>query len=469
MTSRTFDMSAVPVSLKRPQSRRAFMRTMATAGAGLVGANILAACGGSSSSNGLISFTTNELPASSNPAQVKIYKDYVQTFQQNHKGVTVNGLNDAYTTQAYFTKAAAHSQEDLVDAPFTDPQLMIARGTVADVSKYAKQQAFFSSYAPSAVAIASANGGIFGLPYAGYQLGLMFNISLIKKAGLDPASPPKTWDDFRAYAKQIATKTGIPGFVELTNQNTGGWHLTNWIYTGGGDLESGSGGSTKVVFNNDIAAAWLKTLQAMKFVDKSLYNDVLVGYNDALQIFGTGKAAMVVEASDTLPALQTAYQADMANIGLWPMPQSPSNPGNSTLSGGHVYVFKAGDSGDVLNAAVEWASYYRFDLDVIENSTVQAAASGLPVGFPTASIFTGSYEQSLQAISKKYANLPLDNYALYANSGLALRPEPPVQTQAMYAALDTVVQGVLTSANADPHALLNTAATNFQSTVASGS
>lgn len=448
-------------------SRRSLLRNAAAAGVGIMGLDLLAACAPSSQSN--ITFSTNELPAASNPAQVKIYRDYVQAFQQNHKGITINALNDPYSTQTYFTRAAAHSQEDLVDAPFTDPQLMIQRGTVADISTYAKQQSFYSSYAPSALAIGSKDGKLYGLPYAGYQLGLMYNIKLVKAAGIDPGTPPKTWDEFRDYAKRIKAATGIAGFVELTNQNTGGWHLTNWIYTGGGDLEQASGSSTKVVFNNSVAVAWLKQLQAMKFVDKSLYNDVLVGYNDALQIFGTGKAAMVIEASDTLPALQTAYQADMKNIGLWPMPQSPQSPGNATLSGGHVYVFKGGDTGDVLKAAVDWASYYRFDLNVIEQSTVQAAASGLPVGFPTASIFTGSYQQSLLAISKKYANLPVDNYTPYATSSLALRPEPPVQTQAMYAALDTVVQGVLTSANAEPQALLDTAAQNFQKVVDSGS
>ncbi len=455
--------------LTRPESRRAFLRQSAGFGVGLMGLDLLLAACGTTSSTSSITFTTNELPPSSNPAQVKIYQDYVQTFQKAHSGVTIKALNDPYSTQTYFTKAAAHSQEDMVDAPFTDPQLMIQRGTVADITSYAKQQSFFNSYTPAALAIASSNGKVYGLPYSGYQLGLMYNIKLIQAAGLDPNTPPATWDDFRAYAKQIATKTGVPGYVELTNQNTGGWHLTNWIYTGGGDLEQVSSSSTKVVFNNSVAVAWLKNLQAMKFTDASLYNDVLVGYNDALQIFATGKAAMVVEASDTLPALQTAYQADMTNIGLWPMPQSPQNPGNVTLSGGHVYVFKNGDSSDTLQAAVEWASYYRFDLGVIEDSTVQAAAAGLPVGFPTASIFTGSYEQSLQAISKKYANLPLNNYTPYANSSLGVRPEPPIQTQAMYGVLDTVVQGVLTSASADPQSLLDTAAQNFQTTVDSSS
>lgn len=457
-------------SLSTPLSRRALMRTAASAGVGLIGLDILAACGSSSTgAAGNVTITTNELPASSNPAQVKIYQDYVAQFEQNHKGVTINALADPYSTQTYFTKAAAHSQEDLVDGPFTDPQLMIARGTVADITSLANQQSFFSSYTSSALAIASSGGKVYGLPYAGYQLGLMFNIPLIQKAGLDPTKPPATWSEFRQYAKQIATATGVAGYVELTNQNTGGWHLTNWIYTGGGNLESVNGSTTQVVFNNDVAVAWLKQLQAMKFSDNSLYTDVLVGYGDALQIFASGKAAMVVEASDTLPTLQTGYQATMKDIGLWPMPQADSSPGNATLSGGHVYVFKAGDSNTALTAAVDWASYYRFDLNVIEDATVQASAAGLPVGFPTASIFTGSYEASLQAISKKYANLPLDNYTLYATAPLALRPEPPTQTQAMYGALDSVVQGVLTSASADPQSLLAAAQSSFQSTVNAGS
>ena len=455
--------------LNRPQSRRAFLQQGAAFGAGVMSLDLLLAACTSSSTTGNITFSTNELPPSSNPAQVRIYQDYVRTFEQAHKGVTIKALNDPYSTQTYFTKATARSQEDMVDAPFTDPQLMIQRNTVADISTYAKQQSFFKNYTPAALAIASSGGKVYGLPYSGYQLGLMFNIKMVKAAGIDPNTPPKTWDDFRDYAKRITAANKVPGFVELTNQNTGGWHLTNWIYTGGGDLEQVNGSTTKAVFNNSVAVAWLKNLQAMKFTDASVYNDVLVGYGDALQIFAAGKAAMVVEASDTLPALQTAYQADMSNIGLWPMPQSPQNPGNATLSGGHVYVFKNGDNGDTLNAAVEWAGYYRFDLDVIENSTVQASAAGLPVGFPTATIFTGSYQQSLLDISKKYANLPLDNYATYADATLGVRPEPPVQTQAMYAALDTVVQGVLTSATADPQALLDTAQKNFQTTLDSGS
>ena len=117
--------------LTRPESRRTFLKQTAAFGAGLMSLDLLAAC--TSGSTGSITFSTNELPPSSNPAQVKIYQDYVKNFEQAHNGVTIKALNDPYSTQTYFTKAAALSQEDMVDAPFTDPQLMIQRNTVADI------------------------------------------------------------------------------------------------------------------------------------------------------------------------------------------------------------------------------------------------------------------------------------------------------------------------------------------------
>jgi multiple sugar transport system substrate-binding protein len=448
-----------------PLSRRAFMRNSAVAGVGLIGLDSLLAACSSASSIATITVTTNDLPPTSDPGDTRILRNLIASFQQQHRGVTINPILDQYDPQTYFSKAAAHTQEDAVDAYFTEPPLMIQRKTVANVTDQIKRQSFFSSFAPSALAIATGpDGQYYGLPYSGYQLGLMFSKKLVKAAGIDPSTPPKTWDDFREYAKKIAA-TGVPGFIELTSGNTGGWHLTNWIYTGGGDLETVSGGKTTAAFNNDKAVAWLKQLQAMKHVDKSMVNKVVVGWNDGLQAIATGQAGMVVEAPDTLVALKASYQADMNDIAIWPLPQ---NGGNAALTGGHVYVFKAGDNAEVLQAAVDWCSYYRFDLDVVENFTAGQAAAGLPVGGPASSVFTGDYQRQRNAITNKYANLPQDNYATYSAATLTLRPEPPTQTQKLYASLDPVVQAVLSDPNADPHALLDAAQKQFQTVLDAG-
>ncbi|HUY76389.1 MAG TPA: extracellular solute-binding protein [Ktedonobacterales bacterium] len=461
MPTRT--LGATPLSA--PLSRRALVRNGVGAWVGIMGiGSVLAACG-PSSSNGTLTLVTNDLPPTSDPGDTRILQNIVTAFQQQHSGVKVHPILDQYDPTTYFSKAAAHTQEDAVDAAFTEPPLMIQRGTVADVTSQIKKQSFYSSFIPSALAIATGpNGALYGLPYAGYELGIMYSKKLVKKAGLDPAKPPATWADFRAYAKQIAA-SGTPGFIELTSGNTGGWHLTNWIYTAGGDLETVSGGKTTAVFNNDKAVAWLTQLQAMKHVDKSMTSDVLVGYNDALQAIATGKAAMVVEAPDTLVTLKSSYQADMTDLAMWPMPQ---NGGNAALTGGHIYVFKVGDSADLLQAAVDWCGYYRFDLGVVENYTANQAAAGLPVGGPANILFTGDYQTQRTAITNKYANLPQDNYTLFSEAKLNLRPEPPTQTQKMYATLDPVVQAVLSDPHADPKSLLDAAAQQFQSVLDAG-
>lgn len=448
-----------------PLSRRAFLYNSAAAGVGVMGlSSLLAACGGASDS-GTLTVVTNDLPPTSDPGDTRIVQNLVATFEQQHKGVKIHPTLDQYDSQTYFSKAAAHTQEDAVDAAFTEPPLMIQRKTVANVTAQVKKQSFFNSFVPSALAIATGpDNQLYGLPYAGYELGIMYSKKLVKAAGIDPTKPPLTWDDFRAYAKQIAA-TGVPGFIELTSGNTGGWHLTNWIYTAGGDLETVSGGKTTAVFNNDKAVAWLQQLQAMKHVDKSMTNDVLVGYNDGLQAIATGKAAMVVEAPDTLVTLKSSYQADMTDLAMWPMPQ---NGGNAALTGGHVYVFKVGDNSDLLQAAVDWCSYYRFDLNVVENYSANQAAAGLPVGGPANILFTGEYQRQRTAITNKYANLPQDNYAAFSQANLTLRPEPPTQTQKMYASLDPVVQAVLSDPHANPKSLLDAAAHQFQSVLDAG-
>ena len=459
MSSSDSDMTQTQIS------RRAFMRYGAVAGVGIMSlSSFLAACDASTGS-GTLTVVTNDLPPTSDPGDTRILQNLISSFEAKHKGVKIKPILDQYDSQTYFSKAAARTQEDAVDAAFTEPPLMIQRKTVANVTSQIKKQTFFKSYAPSALAIATGpDGNYYGLPYAGYELGIMYSKKLVQAAGIDPSSPPKTWDDFRAYAKQIAA-TGIPGFMELTSGNTGGWHLTNWVYTAGGDMETVSGGKTTATFNNDKAVAWLKQLQAMKHVDKSMTNDVIVGYNDTLQAIATGKVAMVVEAPDTLVALKSSFQADMKDLAMWPMPQ---NGGNAALSGGHVYVFKVGDSTDLLQAAVDWCSYYRFDLDGVENYTANQAAAGLPVGGPANILFSGDYQRQRTAITNKYANLPQDNYALFSQATLTLKPEPPTQTQKMYASLDPVVQAVLSDPHADPKALLDAAAQQFQSVLDAG-
>jgi hypothetical protein len=147
----------------------------------------------------------------------------------------------------------------------------------------------------------------------------------------------------------------------------------------------------------------------------------------------------------------------------------PQNGGNASLTGGNLWIFNPKSSPDVLKAAFDFVTYSNFNLDVLESSKAQQAASGQAVGAPAAQMFKGAFQQQLSALDNKYSTVPRDNYKTYINSTFGLRPEPRKQAQKMYAALDGPMQAVLTSAGADPQALLDTAAKQFQQVLDSSS
>lgn len=442
-------------------NRRRFLQNAAVFGGSMVGLNALAACGSTSTGTSTtVTATVDSLPASSNSGAVYVFNQVVKQFEQSHPHEKIVGKNDPYAATTYFAKLAAGQQEDGIQTWFTEPSLLISKHAIADITELAKSWQYFSSYKPAIASIVTdSSGKIYGIPVNGYALGIYYNRKMFQAAGLNPDKPPTTWDEFRQYAKELTTSS-VAGFAETSSQNQGGWHFTNWMYTAGGDMQSADG--TKATFNSDKGVSVLQLLKNMRFTDNSMTKQQLFTQANTLQLLATNKVAMVVMAPDQLSTLKSQYQANLEDFGIGPMPQ---NGGNAALTGGNLFAFNPKSTKDVIKAAFDYAIYSNFDLGVLESSLAQQAAAGQAVGGPTNIIFTGDYQQKLTALSNKYANVPTQNYTTFVNSNINLRPEPRNQTQKMYAALDSVVQAVLTNANADPKSQLDKAAQQFQQTL----
>ena len=439
-------------------SRRNFLQGAAALGAGALGLDLLAACGSTSATTaGVVSASVYSLPPASNAGAVYVFNQLVKEFEQAHANEKIVGKNDPYDPTTYFAKLAAGQQEDGVLSYFTEPPLLMAKHAAADVTSLAKGWQYFSDYVPSISSIVTdASGKVFGIPTNGYTLGIYYNRKMFSAAGLDPDKPPTTWDEFRRYAKALTTSS-VAGFAETSTSNQGGWHFTNWMYTAGGDMESADG--KKATFNSSQGASVLQLLKDMRFTDNSMTKEQLFTQAQTLQLLATNKVAMVVMAPDQLNTLQSQYGADLTQFGMGPMPQ---NGGNASLAGGNLWIFNPKSSQDAIKAAFDFVVYTNFDLKVVEDNLARQASSGQAVGAPTAVLFKGDFQQKLTALNEKYATVPLKNYTAFINSNHALRPEPHNQTQKLYAALDPIMQAVLTNANADPQALLNQAAQQFQ-------
>ena len=90
--------------------------------------------------------------------------------------------------------------------------------------------------------------------------------------------------------------------------------------------------------------------------------------------------------------------------------------------------------------------------------------NGAPFGFMTRSLMFRPNSPTVQkerALLAKFRDFPY--YKTYLEEAAQdARPEPPIATQEMYAALDKAILAVLEDKNADPQTVLTQAAKEFQ-------
>lgn len=428
-------------------------------------ASTTTAMGGGAAAGGKpIKVTTTNAPDENNPADIARHKELVAAFQKTHPNIMIEAHQGGFDKASFAAKLAAGTMEDAYLVPFTEPQDLIAKGYAADITDLMKGWENFGSFNPEALKVVQdKNGHIFGVPVGGYALGLIYNRKLFQEAGLDPNQPPTTWDQVREYAKKLSDASkGRAGFAELSKGNQGGWHFTAWVYSNGGDLEQQQGNKWVASFNSNAGVKALQTLKAMRWTDKSMTEQQLLEVKDVLPMLANEQVAMAVMAGDALQSLKTQYQAKIEDFGMGPLPQAG---GNATLAGGAAWVFNPKSSPEVVKAAFEWTVNRDFNLSAFEADLKSQKERDALVGWPSLPLFTGAFQQQRDAITAKYANAPVQNYKPYVDAKLQLKTEPPIETQKMYAALDTAMQAILTDQNADPKQVLDDAAKQFQTTV----
>lgn len=450
-------------------TRRTMMKRAAGAGiavASFSSLSALAACGETSSS-GPITITSTDMPdKKGDPNGYAAFVKAQTAFEKANPHYKIKGVPYYFDPSTFYARMVAGKQEDATRVYFTEPQGMIAQGTVADITDYLKQWTYFSSITPAALKIiGDSNNHYYAVPVDGYKQGLVYSRKLFKKAGLDPDKPPLTWDDFMGYAKQISSKVGggVYGFMEDTTNHTGGWRFTNFLYTAGGRAEKVVNGKYVASFNSPEGVAVLEMYKKMRWQDHSWAEKVIVNDGDPYTALGQGKIAMATGGTTNIADLYNDFKINLEDFGVGPMPvKDPSNKDAGVLGGGDVFIFKKSDDADHLQGAVKWVIALRLDLGSYEDNLKANKASGRAIGYEDDAAFTGAYAQKRKEILDKYATVPYDLTKPYFDAQQQLVPEPPAKTQDYYAQLDPVVQAVLSKPDADIQQLLADATTNVQ-------
>ncbi len=456
---------------------------LAAAGAAAALAVSLAACS-SDSSDGDAS-TTPTGSAASEPITLRVvslipgsdqaafdaFDEQAAQFEAANPDIKIESEEYEWTGPTFAAQLAGGTLPDVFTIPFTDGLTLLENGQLADITDEVNKLDYADRFNPNVLAqVQDSDGHIFGLPTAAYGSALHYNRALFEAAGLDPDNPPTTWDEVREDAKTISDNLGVAGFAQMASSNTGGWQLTVATYARGGRMEvENADGSITVTADNDATKQALQYFHDLRWDDNSMGADFLLDWGTINQAFGAGQVGMYTSGSDIYTNLIQAQGMNAPDYGATVIPLEGSDAG--TLGGGTIAAVNVKADAAHQAAAVRWMDFYYMqklidqDAAVLDASTL--AASDQAVGVPALPIFDkATFDESRQWVAE-YINVDQDHVS-YFNDNIgdqALVPEPKAHTQELYAALDVVVQAVLTDKNADYESLLKDVNTQIQALV----
>lgn len=194
-------------------------------------------------------------------ANADTFQAMADQYSKSHPGVTVKAVNipssDLITkiqTSAKTDTLPSMAIMDLVSVP-----QVAQTGKLVDL-KPLIDSATMSDIYPALLDFGKDGDKQYAVPVSTNNLGYMYNKDLYKKAGLNPDTPPKTWEELQSQAQQIKDKTGEPGVELYTQAGDSGegltWNFQVSLWQTGGEFLSAD--NKTAAFNT---AAGKKALQ----------------------------------------------------------------------------------------------------------------------------------------------------------------------------------------------------------------
>lgn len=240
------------------------------------------------------------------------WKSLIEAFEEEHPDIAVElEMSDDFDTKLSTEYAAGNAPDVMYD--FLKAQgTRVELGQYADLTDYVENWEDWDDFLDNPKALGALGGVQYGIPvYADARI-FLYNKDLFEEAGLDPETPPTTWDELKEYHEAL-TKTDDAGEVTQVGFSipTTGAQLVNFLSTfaeENGLKNLVDEETDEILFNTDAG------IEALQFL-YDLYTEAGFVWDSAdatLDPFLTGKAAMTVT---TTGAYHTAVESGI-NVGV---------------------------------------------------------------------------------------------------------------------------------------------------------
>lgn len=197
----------------------------------------------------------------------------------------------------------------------------------------------------------SADGQIWSMPFNNSVPVLYYNRDLFVAAGLDPDSPPTTWDEIIEYGQALTQDTDGNNEIDQWGFNTHKdthWYLSTMFLENGAQIVNEE--QTEVLYNSPQAVKMLQMWEDMV----NTYQIMPPGqHEEAKGDFLAGKLGMLLRSCAGIPSTAAEVSFDLG-VAIIPTVegQDPVEP----IGGGSLIIFRNDDQA-VLDAAWEFVKF----------------------------------------------------------------------------------------------------------------
>lgn len=226
--------------------------------------------------------------------------------------------------------------------------------------------------------------GIYGLPRGANTIALYYNADMFREAGLDPDSPPSTWDELYEAAKTLTRPDdNIYGLAfSAVGTEEGTFQFLPWLQMSGGD------------FDNLTTPGAIEALTLWKrFLDEGLASsDALIrGQWESTGTFNNGSAAMAISGPWELPRMTAEIDFEVW-AAMLPMPAGGGERASALGEGDNVILA----STEQPDAAFGFVEYMYSQMPRVWNEFGFLPASAVAVENPDYPEIYAVFEESMQ-------------------------------------------------------------------------
>jgi multiple sugar transport system substrate-binding protein len=273
--------------------------------------------------------TLNVMGWSSTTAEDNLMRSLLADFEQLHPSIKLNwiSVNSHYED----TMSVLNAKGEMPDVFFMAPDMAssyISHQILLNLSPYMQRDHIaVSSYFPVLFTPFICDHTVYGIPKDWNTLGIVYNKTLFRQAGLPFPDGTWTWNKLRSTALKLThlSNKGSSQYGISLPDNSSRW-LAFLFANGGSVLDAKQKSAT---FTTPKAVDSLSFYTAMQLQDHSSILPGTLGQSWAGPVFGEQRAAMAIEGGWLIPYLAENYPH--VDYGIAPLPRGPHNKQGNLL------------------------------------------------------------------------------------------------------------------------------------------